>query len=137
MRLLGKTALVLGVAGAIGLAAIAPSEARGGRNAAAIAAGVGGFAVGAAIGSAAASGGYYGPSYGYYEPSYGYDSYAYSPGYGYDSYAYSPGYAEPVYSQPYVSGSYYGPVGGGYAYHGYDTNSTGPWHNRTLNGRDW
>jgi hypothetical protein len=122
MRLLGKTALVLGVAGAIGLAAIAPSEARGGRNAAAIAAGVGGFAVGAAIGSAAAANSYYGPGYGYY---------------GYDSYAYAPTYAPaPAYSEPYVSGSYYGPVGG-YGYYGYDSNSTGPWHERTLNGRDW
>ena len=124
MRLLGKTALILGVAGAIGLAAIAPSEARGGRNAAAIAAGVGGFAVGAAIGSAAANN-YYGPGYGHY----GYDSYAYAPAYA------APVYSEPVYSEPYVSGSYYGPVGG-YAYD-YNTNSHGPWHDRTLNGRDW
>ncbi len=76
MRLLGKTAIVLGMAGAMALGSMTASEARGGRNAA-IAAGVGGFAAGAAIGAAAANNGYYGSGYG----GYGYDSYAYEPAY--------------------------------------------------------
>jgi hypothetical protein len=78
-----KPLAVLGVAGAMALAAATPSEARSGRNAAAIGAGVAGFAVGTAVGAAAASanrGYYYGePAYGYYsEPAY-VDSYAYAP----------------------------------------------------------
>jgi hypothetical protein len=116
MRLLGKTALVLGLAGAMALGSMTASEARGGRNAAAIGAGVAGFAVGAAVGSAAANNGYYGSP-----------GYAYS---GYDSYAYAPGYGTP---------GYYGPVDNGYSYsgYGYDTNNNGPWHGRTIEGRDW
>jgi hypothetical protein len=121
MRLLGKSALVLGLAGAMALGSMTASEARGGHNAAAIGAGVAGFAVGAAVGSAAANNGYYG-----------------NPGYGYDSYAYEPGYAEPAYTSP----SYYGPVGGGATYdsnysaysHGYDSNYVGPWRERKLEG---
>ena len=50
MRLLGKTAIVLGMAGAMALGSMTASEARDGRNAA-IAAGVAGFAAGAAIGA--------------------------------------------------------------------------------------
>jgi hypothetical protein len=60
--------------------------------------------------------------------------YAYAPAYsGYDSYAYEPAYVAPapVYTPP----SYYGPVGG-YAYSGYNTNYTGPWSERRLQGRD-
>lgn len=133
MRLLGKTALVLGLAGTMAVGSMTASEARNGRNAA-IAAGIGGFVAGAAIGAAANSGYYYG--------GYGYDSYAYSPGYsvGYDSYAYQPA---PVYRAP----SYYGPVGpyeisgyhNGYDYGsgGYNTNYTGPWQERRLQGREW
>ena len=69
MRLLGKTALMVGLAGAMALGTMTASEARGGRNAAAIGAGVAGFAVGAAVGSAAAANsyGYYGGSPGYYQ----------------------------------------------------------------------
>jgi hypothetical protein len=115
MKLLGKTALVLGLAGAMALGSMTASEARGGRNAAAIGAGVAGFAAGAAIGSAAAANsGYYYGSPGYYD--------------GYDSYAYEPGYVAPAYTPP----SYYGPVGG----YGYDSNYNGPWHERHLEGRD-
>jgi len=130
MRLLGKTAMVLGVAGAMALGSMTASEARGGRNAAAIAGGVVGFAAGAAIGSAAAHGGYYGGGYGY-------DSYAYAPApaYGYDSYAYEPTYAEPTYMAPaYTSPSYYGPVT---TYGGFNTNYTGPWSELRIQGRDW
>ena len=81
--------------GALALAAATPSEARNGRNAAAIGFGVGAVA-GAAIASSAYNGGYYG--YGYYdEPAYAYSpgyayeapGYAYEP-YGYDGYAYEP-----------------------------------------------
>ncbi|MET0669169.1 MAG: hypothetical protein ABWY66_04140 [Xanthobacteraceae bacterium] len=87
-----KSLAVIGVAGAMALAAATPSEARSGRNAAAIGAGVAGFAIGAAVGSAAASansGYYYGQpayGYGYSQPAYGYYS---EPAYV-DSYAYAP-----------------------------------------------
>jgi hypothetical protein len=110
MRLLGKTASVLGVAGALALSSMTASDARG--RGAAVAAGAAGFVAGAAIGSAAAASTY--P--GYYGPAYGYDSYAYAP--------------------EYVPPSYYGPVGG-YRYgYTYDSNYTGPWHERQLQGRD-
>ena len=127
MRLLGKTAIVLGMAGAMAIGSMTASEARWRAGPAAA-----GFVAGAAIGAAAANanaGYYYGNGYGY-----GYDSYAYEPAYsGYDSYAYEPAYVAPapVYTPP----SYYGPVGG-YAYSGYDTNYTGPWSERRLQGRD-
>ena len=131
MRLLGKTAMVLGVAGAMALGSMTTSEARSGRNAAAIAGGVIGFAAGAAIGSAAANAGYYG--------GYGYDSYAYAPAYSaYDSYAYAPTYVEQTYVAPvapaYTPPSYYGPVT---TYGGFNTNYTGPWQERRLQGREW
>lgn len=71
--------------GALALTAATPSEARNGRNGAAIGFGVGAVA-GAAIASSAYNGGYYG--YGYYDEP----AYAYSPGYAYDSYGYD-GYA--------------------------------------------
>ena len=87
MRLFGKTALLVGLAGAMALGSMTASEARGGRNAAAIGAGVAGFAAGAAIGSAANSGYYYG------NPGYAYDN-------GYDSYAYAPGYAPAAVLRP-------------------------------------
>jgi len=99
-----KPLAVLGLAGAMALAAAAPSEARNGRNAAAIGAGVAGFAVGAA---AAANAGYYNngyyyggqPTYGYYsEPAY-VDSYAYAPRVRY--YGGDPsGYYAPAYGYP-------------------------------------
>jgi hypothetical protein len=98
-----KPLAVLGVAGAIAMAAVTPSEARNGRNAAAIGAGVAGFAVGAAVGSAAANanrGYYYGePAYGYYsEPAY-VDTYAYAPRRSY--YGGDPsGYYAPNYGYP-------------------------------------
>jgi hypothetical protein len=117
MRLLGKTAIVLGMAGAMALGSMTASEARNGRNAA-IAAGAGGFVAGAAIGAAAANAnaGYYG---------------------GYDSYAYEPAYVAPA--PVYTSPSYYGPVTGydSYSYNsGYDTNYIGPWRERKLMGLD-
>ncbi len=117
MRLLGKTAIVLGMAGAMALGSLTASEARGGRNAAI----AGGLVAGAAIGAAAANvnAGYYG--YG-----------------GYDSYAYEPAYAAPA--PVYTSPSYYGPVTGGYESYnynsGYDTNYIGPWRERKLMGLD-
>jgi hypothetical protein len=97
-----KPLAMLGVAGAIAIAAVAPSEARDGRNAAAVGAGVAGFAVGAAVGAAAANAnrGYYGqPAYGYYgEPAY-VDSYAYAPRRNY--YGGDPsGYYAPMYGYP-------------------------------------
>lgn len=112
---LAKPAVVLGLASAVALAMATPSEARSGRNAAAIGAGVAGFAIGAAVGSAAANRGYYNEPYAYYrepapvyygEPAY-VDSYAYAPAptyspapryYGGDpSGYYAPTYATPRY----------------------------------------
>jgi hypothetical protein len=122
MRLLGKTAIVLGMAGAVALGSMTASEARGGRNAAAIAGGVAGFAAGAAIGSAAANSGYY------YGSGYGYDSYAYDPGYtSYGYYADGPATA-------YTGDPAYSP---GYRSYGYDSNYIGPWRDRQLRGRDY
>ncbi len=124
---LTKPLAVLGVAGAIAIAAVTPSEARSGRNAAAIGAGVAGFAVGAAVGAAAANRGYYGePAYGYYgepAPAYGYYS---EPAYV-DTYAYAP-------RRQYYGGDpslYYAP-----------TYPTGAWgyenpHERQLRGTDY
>ena len=128
MRLLGKTLIVLGMTGAMAIGSMTASEARWRAGPAAAA----GFVAGAAIGAAAANanaGYYYGSGYGY-----GYDSYAYEPAYvapAYDSYAYEPAYVAPVYTPP----SYYGPVRT-YGYSGYNTNYTGPWSERRLQGRD-
>ena len=90
LKFAGATVL----AGALALAAISPSEARDGRNAAAAI----GFGAGALVGAAAVS-----ANNGYY---YGNPGYAYGPGY-YDDYAYEPApvYVEPApayyYSRPY------------------------------------
>ena len=87
MNNFGKFAIAAALVGVTALASASPSEARNGRNAAAI----GGFAAGAAVGAAVASSannGYYGS--GYYEPGY-----AYEPAYVDDGYyAYEPA---PVY----------------------------------------
>ena len=126
-----KPVLALGIISAVALAMATPSEARNGRNAAAIGAGVAGFAVGAAIGSAAASdnNGYY-----YNEP-YGYrGGYAYAPAYndGYvvdNSYAYVPRGTRYDRRDP---SSYYQPN----ASYGYSNG----WNNnreRALTGSDW
>lgn len=99
---IAKPLAAFGLAGALALAVATPSEARSGRNAAAIGAGVAGFAIGAAAGAAAANNRYYGPAYGYYgEPAY-VDSYAYAPAptyyYGGDpSGYYAPTYVAPRY----------------------------------------
>jgi hypothetical protein len=99
MRTWIKYGAALTLAGAMTLAAAPPSEARDGRNAAAIGFGVGALA-GAAIASSAYNGGYYGyyepgyayaPAYGYYAPGY-----AYAPAYGYNSYAYDSYAYEPA-----------------------------------------
>ena len=89
MKMLIKYTAAVALTGAIAFAAATPSEARHGRNAAAIGFGVGAIA-GAAVASSAYNGGYYG-GYAYYDEP----AYAYSPGYvydsyGYDSYAYAP-----------------------------------------------
>ncbi|HEY7229825.1 MAG TPA: hypothetical protein VH558_05580 [Pseudolabrys sp.] len=84
-----KYTAAVALTGALALAAATPSEARHGRNAAAI-----GFGVGALAGAAIAGSAYNGGYYGYYEPGY-----AYAPGYAYDAY------------DPYDSYGY-----GGYAY---------------------
>ena len=62
MRLLGNTAMVLGLAGAMAIGSVTASEARSGRNAAL----VGGLIAGAVIGAAAANAnaGYYSGAYG-------------------------------------------------------------------------
>ena len=92
MKTLLKFAAAATLTGAIALAAVTPSEARGGRNAAAIGIGIGaGVLAGAAI--AGANNGYY-YNNGYYgEPGYAYGAY----GPGYDGYAYE---AAPVYVEP-------------------------------------
>lgn len=80
MKTIFKYAVAATLAGALALAAASPSEARGGRNAAAI----GGFAAGALLGAAVAGGGYYGGP-GYYGPGYGYaPGYYAEPGYAYE-----------------------------------------------------
>ncbi|MBX9845983.1 MAG: hypothetical protein K2Z80_29685 [Xanthobacteraceae bacterium] len=80
MKALVKPAVILGVAGVLTLGSMTASEARY-RG---WVAGAAGFAVGAAIGAAAANASYYNAGYyagGYYgyEPAYAYDSYGYSP----------------------------------------------------------
>lgn len=117
MRLLGKSAIVLGIATTMAIAAVTTSDARSRRG---WVAGAAGFAAGAAIGAAAANAnaGYYGgPGYAYgYEPTYGYydrpaTAYTGDPAYrGYGAYGYAPGY---------------------------DTNYTGPMRERHLEGRDY
>jgi uncharacterized low-complexity protein len=85
------------LAGALALAAMSPSQARDGRNAAAAI----GFGAGAVVGAAAANAansGYYGPSYGYADYGYAYEP---APVYVEPSYGYE--YA-PAYSYRYQSG---------------------------------
>ena len=83
MNTIFRYATAAALTGAIVLAAATPSEARNGRNGAAI-----GFGVGAIAGAAIAGSAYNNGYYGYYgEPSY---AYSYAPGYAYDSYAYEP-----------------------------------------------
>ena len=74
MKTLMKYTAAMALTGALALAAATPSEARNGRNAAAI-----GFGVGAVAGAAIAGSAYNGGYYGYSEPGY-----AYAPDYGYD-----------------------------------------------------
>jgi hypothetical protein len=67
MTKMTKTLTAIATAATIAVAAVAapqPAEARGGRIAAGI---IGGLAVGAILGAAAANSGYYGPGY-YYGP---------------------------------------------------------------------
>lgn len=69
-----KTLTALAAAATLAIAAVAAppqAEARGGRIAAGV---IGGLAVGALVGAAAANGPYYGygPRYGYYGPAYAY-----------------------------------------------------------------
>jgi hypothetical protein len=107
MSLLGKAAIVIGMAGAMALGSISASQARF-RAGPAVAAGVAGFALGAA--AANANSGYY--PYG----GDGYDSYAYQPGYGTQSY----------YGAPYSHSEY-----------GYNSNAVSPMRERQLEGRDY
>ena len=88
MRMIIKYAAAAALTGALAVAMVAPSQARHGRNAAAI----GGFAAVAVIGAviANANNGYYYDDYGYYA----------DPGFGY---AYEP---EPVYVEPYAAYDY-------------------------------
>ena len=82
LKTVAKGIAMLGVAGALAIAAATPSQARWHHHGGAAAAGIG-FAAGAAVGAVAASNAY-GP--GYYGPSYygrGYGAYAYEPAYTY------------------------------------------------------
>jgi hypothetical protein len=87
MKTIFKYATAAGLAGVLAIAAASPSEARNGRNAAAI-----GFGVGVLAGAAIANSAYDNGYYGYYEDP----GYAYAPGYVYDTapvydgYAYAP-----------------------------------------------
>ncbi|MGC1639911.1 MAG: hypothetical protein WA781_04605, partial [Pseudolabrys sp.] len=106
MNTIFKYATAAALTGALALAAASPSEARNGRNAAAI-----GFGVGAVAGAVIAGSAYNSGYYGYY----GEPGYAYSPGYaygsyGYDSYAYEPA---PVYGYGYAPGYRYSRYGYG------------------------
>jgi hypothetical protein len=140
MNTFAKSALVLGTVGALALGSMSASEARSGR----FVAGAAGFAVGAAVGAAAANSAYYNGGYygaGYYEP--GYDSYAYAPGYSgygyepaYDAYAYAPGYHRGYYrggrhietrSVPH----HYDPGAG------YNSNTLAPWQDWKYQGHDY
>ena len=87
MKTILKYASIVALTGAVALAAATPSEARHGRNAAAI-----GFGVGALAGAAIASSAYTNGYYGYYdEPGYAYaPDYAYESGPVYGSYGYAP-----------------------------------------------
>jgi hypothetical protein len=145
MNTFAKSALVVGAVGALALGSMTSSEARSGRWVA----GAAGFAVGAAVGAAAANGAYYdggyygGPGYAYDS---GYDAYAYAPGYaytGYDSYAYAPGYAAygyaPGYRRHYRGGHvetrsvprHYDPGAG------YNSNTIAPWQDWKYQGNDY
>lgn len=114
MRNIAKFAAAATFAGALAISAATPSQAAGGRHAAAAIGFGAGALVGAAVASAATApyyGGYYGPDYAY-GPGYTYyGDYAYEPGYtyapapaytyaapqprvGYESYAYSPAPAQ-------------------------------------------
>ena len=113
-----KYAMAATLTGALALAAATPSEARGGRNAAAAI----GFGAGALLGAAVAGGGYYGGP-GYYGPGY-YGPEPYAGPYAYEP---APVYVQPVPRRYYRSGGGYGPNGGcwiatdtsrGYGYYG-------------------
>lgn len=96
MKTIMKYAVAAALTGALALAAVTPSEARGGRNAAAAI----GFGAGALLGAAIANSGYYGGP-GYYGPGY-YGSGPYA-----GPYAYEPA---PIYVAPrrYYRGDYSG-----------------------------
>jgi hypothetical protein len=101
MKTLVKSAAIVGVAGVLTLGSMTASEAR---NRAWIA-GAAGFAVGAAIGAAAANASYYNAGYyngGYYNGGYAYEPAYAGSAYAYDSYAYSPTYVAPAvtYAEP-------------------------------------
>ena len=104
----GRSGLTLASALAVGVtftAAPTTAEARISTDAA-VGIGLGSFALGTALGSAAAYpyyGGYYGGGYGYPYAGYGYSSY---PTYSYGSSYYAPTYGNSYYA-PY-SRSYYG-----------------------------
>jgi hypothetical protein len=160
MKAFMKTAAVAGVAGVLALASMTPSEARS--RGWGVAAGIG--LAGAAIATAAAASnygyyGYYGPGYAYEpyyaEPAYsygyapGYATYGYSPGYstyayspGYRTYRHRPGYSVYGYSPGYSAYGYAGDETRTYPPHydpgyGYNSNTTAPWRDRTLQGKDY
>jgi hypothetical protein len=94
MKAFVKPAIVLGIASAMALGSMTTSEAR----VRPWVAGAAGFAVGTAIGAAAANSAYYGPRY--YRP--GYAAYGYAP--GYDSYGHAPAYNSYSYGSNYEYG---------------------------------
>jgi hypothetical protein len=111
LRMIAKPAMVLGIAGALALGSMTPSEAR---IRPWVAAGIG-LAAGAALASAVAHARapyYYGP---------GYAAYAYDP-----YYAPAPVYVAPGYVEPYYATA-----------PGYNSNSIGPQHERMLTGSEF
>jgi hypothetical protein len=122
MKILVRTAIVVGIAGALALGSMTASQAR----VRPWIAGAAGFVAGAAIGAAAANAGGYYYDNGYYDGGYGYyDSYASAPDYGYTYDAPARAYTgDPAYA------GYRG-----YGYYGY--NGTPYWQERRLEGRDY
>jgi hypothetical protein len=96
MNRIVKYTAAAALTGALALVAATPSQARHGRNAAAIGFGAGAL-VGAAAANAAYNNGYYGPAYYGYAYAPGYYAYDAGPGYAYgstDHYGASPYYDE-------------------------------------------
>jgi len=150
MKRLLKPAIVLGIAGAMAVGSFSASQAR----VRPWVAGAAGFAVGAAIGAAAANANnyYYGGGYydgGYYDTAYyGYandrpaTAYTGDPAYaGYNAYADAPGYSAYAYAPGYRSYGYDAKTQSWPPHrdpnYGYNSNTLAPWQDRKMQGNDY